>query len=608
MSTIKNFKTMCSAFSGVSRFALSLALYSVLWPGLVLGASPPEPLPVTPPAPPDPGPRTATDRSGTLQTRDGLTLRLTTDLGPVRIVALEPGAPPVVRYTAHIETDARAPLAQSLLDRYSLTAKTTPFGVEIVGASPSQTGRGEGNAQFYVQFEVAVPSGYNLEISTGFGDIETQDIGGTANLTTEGGNIRTGRIGFIGFRNVAQGRTVAKLATQGGHIQVQDVMGSLDAFTAGGHIVAGNISGDAVLRSGGGHIRAGQISGRAQLETDGGNITLKQAESFVSVRTGGGQIDFGEVRGSVRAQTGGGGIRIITVSGPMEVESNGGSICLTRVAGAVQAATAGGTIQAWINPDGSSSGGKVSLAGASQLSSGAGDITVFLPRNLAVNIDAVVENGGLSRIDADPALLLNIQPMGNRSAGAVRAMGALNGGGEVLKLRTTVGKIHLQFLDEDTGLRDTLIREQRERIDRKHESDIFPLLQVKSSEPAPQSAESGGPSEKSDWLESWMDKLEIALLGGLREDSGDFFKRLIARPNPAYPELAKRARIQGVVKLQVKVKTDGSIEVQKILQGEPVLADAAIEAVKGWRANPATINGTRVEIISTVTFDFELPH
>ena len=103
-----------------------------------------------------------------------------------------------------------------------------------------------------------------------------------------------------------------------------------------------------------------------------------------------------------------------------------------------------------------------------------------------------------------------------------------------------------------------------------------------------------------------MDKLEIALLGGLREDSSDLFKRLIAAPHPAYPELAKRARIQGVVKLQVKVKTDGSVEVEKILQGEPVLAEAAIEAVKKWRANPASINGTRVETISTVTFDFEL--
>jgi len=603
MSSITIFKLISEALRGTSRTRLSPVFFTACLLGLVFAASAHEPHEIDPPVPSDPSPRTAIDRSGVIQTKDGLTLHLTTDLGSVRIVALEPGAPPVVRYSVHIETDARAPLAKSLLDRYALTAKPTYFGVEINGVSPTQAGRTGANAQFYVHYDVAVPSGYSLDVNTGVGDIETQDIGGTASLITQGGNIRTGRIGFIGLRNVSQKPTTAKLSTEGGHIQVRDIVGNMDAFTAGGHIVAGNISGDAVLRSGGGHIRAGQIGGRAQLETDGGNITLKQAGSFVSVRTGGGQIDFGEVRGSVRAQTGGGGIRIITVSGPMEVESNGGSICLTRVAGAVQAATAGGNIQAWINPDAASSAGKVSLPGASQLSSGAGDIVVFLPRNLAANIDALIENGGVNRIDADPALLLNIQQIGNRGSGPVRAMGVLNGGGEVLKLRTTVGKIRLQFLDADTGLRDSLIREQRERINRWHESDFLP---VKSVEPEQGAEESFSFEEKSDWLESWMDKLEIALLGGLREDSSDFFKRLIASPRPAYPELARRARIQGIVKLQVKVKADGRIEVQKVLQGEPVLADAAMEAVKRWRAKPASINGTRVETISTVTFDFEL--
>src|SRR5271155_937466 len=603
MSTLPIFVTIRDSRTKVSRAALSAIFCSILLSGLAFFANSNEQFAAGVVVPGDPAPRVATDRSGTLQTKDGLTLHLTTDLGLVRIIALEPGAPQVVRYTVHIETDARAPWAQNLLDRYALTAKTTASGVEMTGTLPPQSGHGEAIAQFWVQFEVAVPAGYSVDVNTGAGDIETRDIGGSANLITQGGNIRTGRIGFRPVLNVSQSHLLAKLSTQGGHIQVQDVAGDLDAFTAGGHIVAGNITGDGTLRSGGGNLRAGQIGGRAQLETDGGNITLKQAGSFVSVRTGGGQIDFGEVRGSVRAQTGGGGIRIITVSGPMEVESNGGSICLTRVAGAVQAATAGGTIQAWINPDASSSGGKVSLPGASQLSSGAGDIIVFLPRNLAANIDAMVENGGLSRIDADPALLLNIQPVGNRNAGPVRATGALNGGGEVLKLRTTVGKIRLQFLDADTGLRDSLIREQRERIDRKHEPDFLP---VKASAPNAKADEPPPPGETSDWLESWMDKLEIALMGGLREDSSDFFKRLIAAPHPAYPELAKRAHIQGVVILQVKVKTDGSVEVQKVLQGEPVLADAAIDAVKRWRANPAMINGTHVETISTVTFDFEL--
>jgi TonB family protein len=596
------FRAVSGACGSVSCATFALMFGSVLLPGVSMGANAVKPSPYDPAIPSEPASRTAVDRSGELQTRDGLTLHLTTDLGSVKISTVEPGAAPVVRYTVHIETDARSAVAQNLLDRYSLTARSTSSGVEITGDLPSQSGRGAA-AQFWVQFEVTVPASYNLDVNTGVGDIETQDIGGTASLITQGGNIRTGRIGYVGWRTVSQGHALAKLSTEGGHIQVEDVAGDLDAFTAGGHIIVGNIAGDATLRSGGGHIRAGQISGRAQLETDGGNITLKQAGSFVSVRTGGGQIDFGEVRGSVRAQTGGGGIRIITVSGPMEVESNGGSICLTRVAGAVQAATAGGNIQAWINPDPTSAGGTVSLPGASQLSAGAGDIVVFLPRNLSATIDAYVENGGLGRIVADPALFLNVQPQGNRGGGPVRAIGTLNGGGPTLKLRTTGGKIRLQFLDADKELRDSLIREQRERIDRIHDLDF---LQVKSSDRGLPALDATPFDEKSDWLESWMDKLEIALLGGLREDPGDLFKRLLASPHPAYPELAKRAGIQGVVKLQVKVKTDGSVDVDKILQGEPVLAEAAVEAVKRWRARPVVINGTKVETISTVTFDFEL--
>ena len=583
------------------RMALSLAFCAMVFPPLSFGANSSEPAPIEPAnSGALGGPHAATDRAGVLATKDGLTLRLATDLGSVRIVTLEAGAPPVVRYSVHIETDARLPLAQNLLSHYSLTVKATPSGVEILGSLPPEATRSGNDAQFWVQFEVAVPAIYGVDVSTDAGDIYAQDIGGTASLITQGGNIRTGRIGFTSLRSATAGHPLAKLSTQGGHIQVMDVSGDLDAFTAGGHIGAGNIEGNASLRTGGGHIRAGQIGGRAQLETDGGNITLAQARSFVSVRTGGGQIDFGEVRGSVRAQTGGGGIRIITVSGPMEVESNGGSICLTRVAGAVQAATAGGTITAWINPE-ASSGGAVHLPGASQLSSGAGDIIVFLPRNLAANIDALIESGGTNRLDADPALSMMIQSPGNRG---VHATAVLNGGGALLRLRTTVGKIRLEFLDSDTALRDSLIRQQQERINRRREPEIFE--QVSTASPRRRPEEAPALEEKSDWLERWMNTLEIAFYGGLQEDAGDFQKRLIASPRPAYPELARRAGIQGMVKLQIRVTKDGGVEVQKLLEGEPVLADAAIDAVKRWRATPASINGRKVEVISTVTFNFQL--
>jgi hypothetical protein len=558
--------------------------------------------PVEPTKPGEPSAtRVAADRNGSLPTKDGLTLRLTTDLGSVKIVPLPPGAPPVVRYTVHIETDARAALAQRLLGRYSLTAEATDAGVEINGTLPPTARSSSTGTQFWVQFEIEVPRGYNIEVKTEAGDIETQDIGGTANLSTQGGNIRTGRIGVNNSREARAGHLAAKLATEGGHIQVLDVAGDLNAFTAGGHINAGNIAGDALLHSGGGHIRAEQINGRADLQTDGGNITVGQAGSLVSVRTGGGQIDFGEVRGSVRAQTGGGGIRIMYVSGPMEVESSAGSICLTRVAGSVRAATAGGSIRAWINPDKPSSGGTVHLAGVSQLTSGNGDIIVFLPRNLAADIDATVESGGERRIEADPALGLTMQP--SRGPGTVHVAGALNGGGAPLKLRSTSGTIHLRFLDSEVALRDSLIRDQKERLS-EHGVQLMPtgFDASESSQVQPASA----PPDKGDWLDSWLDRLQIAFVGGVREDSDEFMKHLIVQPPAVYPEIAMRAGVQGLVKLQVRATRDGHIEVEKLIDGAPSLADSAIAAVKQWRINPTWVLSKRGDVISTVTFNFIL--
>ena len=420
-------------------------------------------------------PHVTAERNGVLTTSDGLTLRLITDLGSVHIVPLENGAAPVVRYVVRIETDARAPLATALLESYALKTRSTSSGVEISGVLPPQAAHGpSAGAQFWVHFDVAVPAGYHVDVKTGVGDIETQDIGGSAVLITQGGNIVTGRIGTRDTRNSGHGHPEAKLETEGGHIQVQEVIGDLSAFTAGGHIIAGDVSGDASLRSGGGHIRAGKIGGRAELETEGGNITVSHADSFVNVRTGGGQIDFGEVRGSVRAQTAGGGIRIMYVSGPMNVESSGGSICLTRVAGAVQAATTDGSITAWINPDAgpdfstsSPADTTVRLAGASQLASGNGDIVVFLPRNLAVTIEALVTSGDIHRIIADPAIHLAVQSAQDHAPGSVRAIATLNGGGAPLKLKTTSGNIRLQFLDSQVALRDALIRDQLARLNQR---------------------------------------------------------------------------------------------------------------------------------------------
>jgi TonB family protein len=541
-------------------------------------------------------PHASADRSGDVTTSDRGTLTLTADLGSVRIQTLPANAPPVVHYTVHIETDAPEPVAHALLQKYVLMAKETPNGVSLVGRLPQLRSVINRNAQYWVQFQISVPVNFGVEVSTGAGDIETSDLAGRVLLQTQGGNIRTGRLGFGPYLSLSAERYAAKLETQGGHVTVLDVAGDLDAFTAGGHIQAGNIAGSAKLRSGGGHIRAGQIGGEAHLETEGGNIAVGEAGSFVSVRTGGGQIDFGEVHGSVHAQTGGGGIRVMYVTGPMEVETSGGSICLTHVANTLRAATGNGTITAWIAPDSPDPKHPVRLPGASQLSSSTGDIVVFLPRNIMATIDATVDNGGTQRIEADPSLLLNLQ---TRPEGSLHAYGALNGGGAVLKLHTAAGKIRLQYLDTETTLRQSMVDEEKRR-----------LVNIGfSRESAPQESQvpaDTSPDAKADWIDQWINRLESMFLGGMREDAEEFKKRLIASPPPEYPQLARRAGLQGVVRMQVRVKTDGSLSVDKIIEGEPALADAATSAIRQWRARPGQLGDKKVDVITTVTFNFQL--
>jgi TonB family protein len=510
-----------------------------------------------------------------------------------------------VRYTVHLETDAHEPLSQTLFNRYVLSFHDVRGTLTLNGSLPRLRSVAGRNAQFWVQFTVYVPANFSVEVHTGAGDIETGDIGGHALLVTEGGNITTGRIGGVDHLATLSSAPVAKIETQGGHITVLDIGGDLDAYTAGGFIQARDVAGNAKIRTGGGHIRAAHIRGTAQLETDGGNITVGEAGALVGVRTGGGQIDFGEVHGSVHAETGGGGVRVMYVSGPMEVETSGGGICLTRVSNVVRAATGNGTITAWITPESGDASRPVRLPGPSQLSSGTGDIVVFLPRNLAANIEASVENGGADRIEADSALGLNMETRGD---GPARASGTLNGGGALLKLRSNAGKIRLQYVDEQTALRQSLLEEQRHRLAQK-------LSQMGFEEPAPRIATESSQTatgavactgSNADWWDTWKDRFQVWFRGGVSEDPEEFKKHLVNSPPPDYPQMARRAGIQGVVRLQVRAKTDGTLEVEKVIEGEPALVEAARAALRQWRVNPGDICGKKVDLISTLAFNFQL--
>jgi protein TonB len=80
----------------------------------------------------------------------------------------------------------------------------------------------------------------------------------------------------------------------------------------------------------------------------------------------------------------------------------------------------------------------------------------------------------------------------------------------------------------------------------------------------------------------------------------------IHRVEPAYPALARAARVQGDVILQAIIDKDGNIKDLQLISGHPMLVPSAIEAVKQWRYKPYQLNGSPVEVETTVTVIFRL--
>ena len=83
---------------------------------------------------------------------------------------------------------------------------------------------------------------------------------------------------------------------------------------------------------------------------------------------------------------------------------------------------------------------------------------------------------------------------------------------------------------------------------------------------------------------------------------GDLVRKVL----PTYPPLARSARIQGTVILQAMIGKSGSIENLRILSGHPMLAPAAIEAVRQWRYRPYILNGEPVAVETQITVNFSL--
>ena len=343
-------------------------------------------------------------------------LRVKVDMGSVRVRG---GQQQGINYVVHTNFKTSSEQeARHQFEQYKVTAYVKGDTAWIVG--DWQGGRQP--RHFSGEFSINIPREMAL-----------------VKLETEGGNVEaTGVAGHV------------EAESGGGGMRLDDIGGGVSAETGGGSIDVGTVSGDLGLHTGGGSITVHHANGKVVAETGGGGIEIQSAQGAI-IETGGGSIQVRQCNGKVKVSTGGGSVDLSDIGGPAEIDTGGGSIHLTSAKGHVHAETGGGGIELYGVPSATAETGagginvKLMNTGGerhdSDLETGAGDITVYIASDVAVSIRASVEMGNGHRITSDFSDI-HVSSEGDQwGPKTLTAEGKLNGGGPMLKVRTSTGDI-----------------------------------------------------------------------------------------------------------------------------------------------------------------------
>lgn len=239
----------------------------------------------------------------------------------------------------------------------------------------------------------------------------------------------------------------------GGAVHLDDIGGAISVETGGGTIDVGNVGSDLTARTGGGDVRIGSAKGKVVAESGAGSVVLVSGSDGASLQTGGGSIHVEKCTGGVKAESGGGTIDLGEISGEAAVENGGGALKIVSASGPVHAETGTGSIELWGVPSANVETGAGAItakfiSGAdrpdSELETGVGDVTVYLAANVNLTIRANIEASSGHQIVSDFQEIKVSSEGGQWGPKQVSAEGNLNGGGPVLKVRTTMGNIYFR--------------------------------------------------------------------------------------------------------------------------------------------------------------------
>jgi DUF4097 and DUF4098 domain-containing protein YvlB len=345
------------------------------------------------------------------------TLHVKVDMGSV---VVRGGQQQGINYVVHTnyktssEQDARRQF-----DQYKVTAYIKGDTAWIVGDWQG----GKQPRHFSGEFSVRVPREMALvKLETEGGNVEATGLAGRVEAESGGGGMRLDDIGGG-----------ASVDTGGGSIDIGTVSGDLGLHTGGGPIEVRHANGKVIAETGGGSVEIQSGSQGAVIETGGGSVELRQCNGKVKVTTGGGSVDLSDIGGSADIETGGGTIRLTSAKGHVHAETGGGGIELYGVPSAHAETGAGGISVKLVNTGGERHD--------SDLETEAGDITVYIASDVAINVRASVDMGSGHSIKSEFSEILVASDGSKWEPKTLNAEGKLNGGGPVLKVHTSSGDI-----------------------------------------------------------------------------------------------------------------------------------------------------------------------
>jgi len=267
----------------------------------------------------------ATDKeiiTKTLAANSGGKLVMKVDRGSIRVKAVDSGQVDIK--IAREVRRASANAAREIYSAHKVEIAQQGDTITITSAGKPKGFRWFSNPfnKLQVEYTVAIPSRFNLDLQTAGGNIDLPDLTGTVRAWTSSGNVVAGAIN-----------------------------GSVELETAGGDVTLGSATGKTHLRSSGGNIKVYDAEAEMTAMTSGGNIAVERARGSLHAETSGGHITVTEALGPVSAQTSGGNVSasfLQTPSGGCKLSTSGGHVALTLPGPAavnLRAKTSGGTIQ-----------------------------------------------------------------------------------------------------------------------------------------------------------------------------------------------------------------------------------------------------------------------